>query len=56
MAVAKALASEHGVIAQPGVLFGAPGWDLRVSLASLDADELRQVGEALVAVLDTFST
>lgn len=48
----RALAAGHGVIAQPGLLFGAPGWDRRVSLASLDAGELRQVGDALVAVID----
>ena len=44
------LASEHGVVVLPGVLFGAAGWDVRVSLASLDADQLRAVGEAIVSV------
>ena len=50
--VATALARDHGVIVQPGYLFGCAGWDARVSLASLDADELRQVGAAIVAVVD----
>ena len=50
--VALRLAREHGVVVLPGVIFGAAGWDVRVSLASLDADQLRAVGEAIVAVLD----
>ncbi len=51
-AIALQLAREHGVVVLPGVIFGAAGWDIRVSLASLDADQLRTVGEAIVAVLD----
>ena len=49
--LAMRLASEHGVVVLPGVLFGAAGWDVRVSLASLSADQLRAVGEAIVSVL-----
>ena len=43
---------EHGVVVLPGQLFDAESWDVRVSVASLDADELRAVGTALAAVLD----
>ncbi|TQM61965.1 bifunctional aspartate transaminase/aspartate 4-decarboxylase [Humibacillus xanthopallidus] len=46
------LAAEHGVIVQVGGLFGSQAWDVRVSLASLDADQLRQLGHAIVAVVD----
>jgi aspartate 4-decarboxylase len=42
----------HGVIVLPGQLFDADSWDVRVSAASLDVDELRAVGRALAAVLD----
>ncbi|WP_407342739.1 bifunctional aspartate transaminase/aspartate 4-decarboxylase [Pengzhenrongella phosphoraccumulans] len=45
------LAREHGVIMLPGQLYSAHSWDARVSLASLTADELGQVGAALAAVL-----
>lgn len=50
--VALTLAAEHGVIAMPGMIFGAASWDLRVSLASLDRDQLHAVGQAIVTVLD----
>lgn len=50
--LATRLAGEHGVIVLPGQLFDADSWDVRVSAASLDADELRTVGTALAAVLD----
>jgi aspartate 4-decarboxylase len=51
--VAMRLASEHGVVVLPGVLFGAASWEARVSLASLDADQLSDVGKAIVDVLIT---
>jgi aspartate/methionine/tyrosine aminotransferase len=51
--LAMRLASEHGVVVLPGMLFGAASWECRVSLASLDADQLRAVGEAVVSVLTT---
>ena len=47
------LAREHGVVVLPGVIFGAAGWDVRVSLASLDAEQLEPSGQAIVAVLTT---
>ena len=50
--LALRLASEHGVVVLPGQLFDAESWDVRISVASLDADELRSVGTALAAVLD----
>jgi aspartate 4-decarboxylase len=50
-AVPLKLAREHGVVVLPGQLFGAHSWDVRVSLASLTIDELRQVGTALATVL-----
>ena len=50
--VATRLAAEHGVVVLPGQLFDADSWDVRISAASLDADELRTVGAALAAVLD----
>ena len=49
--VAMRLASEHGVVVLPGVLFGAANWEVRISLASLDAEQLQAVGEAIVSVL-----
>ena len=39
----------------PGQVFGAPTWDIRVSLASLTATELTVVGEAIDAVLDALA-
>jgi len=50
-AVPLRLAREHGVIVLPGQLYGAPSWDVRVSLASLTVEELGLVGESLAAVL-----
>jgi aspartate 4-decarboxylase len=50
--LATGLAAGHGVIVLPGQLFDADSWDVRVSAASLDVDELRAVGRALAAVLD----
>ena len=47
------LAAEHGVIVQSGSMFHSEAWDVRASLASLDADQLRSLGEAVVAVLDS---
>jgi aspartate/methionine/tyrosine aminotransferase len=51
--IAMRLVSEHGLVVLPGMLFGAASWECRVSLASLDADQLRAVGEAVVSVLTT---
>ena len=51
-ALALRLASEHGVVVLPGQLFDADSWDVRISVASLDTDELRAVGAALASVLD----
>ena len=51
--VLLALAAEHGVIVQAGSMFHSEAWDVRASLASLDADQLRSLGEAVVAVLDS---
>ena len=51
--IAMRLASEHGVVVLPGMLFGAASWECRASLASLDADQLRSLGEAVVSVLTT---
>ena len=48
------LAREHGVIVLPGQIFDAERWAIRVSLASLTADELTVVGAAIVEVLDSF--
>ncbi|HEY6532202.1 MAG TPA: bifunctional aspartate transaminase/aspartate 4-decarboxylase, partial [Acidimicrobiales bacterium] len=50
--IARRLAADHGVIVLPGQLFDAESWDVRVSLASLTLDELRQVGLAMRAVVD----
>ncbi|MPY92083.1 MAG: bifunctional aspartate transaminase/aspartate 4-decarboxylase [Acidimicrobiia bacterium] len=47
------LAAEHGVVVLPGQVFGAPQWDVRLSLASLDAGQLGAVAAALLAVIDT---
>jgi hypothetical protein len=47
------LESEHGVVVLPGMLFGPASWECRASLASLDADQLRSLGEAVVSVLTT---
>jgi aspartate 4-decarboxylase len=46
------LAREHGVVVLPGQIFDAESWDVRVSLASLTAEELATVGAAVAAVLD----
>ncbi|MET0143224.1 MAG: bifunctional aspartate transaminase/aspartate 4-decarboxylase [Ilumatobacteraceae bacterium] len=46
------LARERGVVVLPGQIFDSESWDVRVSLASLTADELGIVGEAIVSVLD----
>ena len=51
--LAMRLAREHGVVVLPGQLFDAETWDVRVSLASLDADELRAVGEAMATVIES---
>jgi hypothetical protein len=51
--IAMRLESEHGVVVLPGMLFGPASWECRASLASLDADQLRSLGEAVVSVLTT---
>jgi aspartate 4-decarboxylase len=51
-ALALRLAGDHGVIVLPGQIFDAASWDIRISLASLTADELTRVGQAVDAVLD----
>ena len=50
--VALTLASDHGVIVQPGASFRSDPWDVRLSLASLTADDAAAVGRAVVAVVD----
>ena len=49
--VALRLAREHGVVVLPGMIFGAASWEVRLSLASLDAEQLDTVGQAIVEVL-----
>ncbi|WP_111767743.1 bifunctional aspartate transaminase/aspartate 4-decarboxylase [Nakamurella deserti] len=51
-AVALRLATDHGVIVQPGSSFRAAPWDLRLSLASLTAADAAAVGTAVLAVVD----
>ncbi len=51
--VALTLAADHGVIVQPGASFRSAPWDVRLSLASLTADDAAAVGRAIVAVVDT---
>ena len=43
------------MIVLPGQIFDAESWDIRVSLASLTADELAIVGAAIVEVLDSLA-
>ncbi len=45
--VALHLAREHSVVVLPGQIYDADSWDVRVSLASLDSDELHAVGVAI---------
>lgn len=52
-AVVLRLAAEHGVVLLPGRVFGAPQWDVRLSLASLDAGQLEAVAAAILAVIDS---
>ncbi|MER7070561.1 bifunctional aspartate transaminase/aspartate 4-decarboxylase [Terrabacter sp. NPDC000476] len=47
------LARAHGVIVQTGGLFHSAGWDVRVCLAALDADQLSSVGQAIVDEIDS---
>ncbi len=48
------LAREHGVVVLPGQIFDAESWDMRVSLASLTESELTAIGQALVAVVESY--
>lgn len=50
--VTHALAQDHGIVVQPGQIFDAESWDIRISLASLTVDELGRVGRAIKSVLD----
>lgn len=54
--VAHRLADEHGVIVLPGAFFDAASWDVRISLASLPADDLREVGTAIASTLDALDS
>ncbi|MGV1080794.1 MAG: aminotransferase class I/II-fold pyridoxal phosphate-dependent enzyme [Candidatus Nanopelagicales bacterium] len=47
------LATEHGVIVQAGSLFRSEAWDVRASLASLEADQLRSLGVSITTLLDS---
>jgi aspartate 4-decarboxylase len=49
--IALRLAEEHGVVVLPGQLFDSDPWDIRISLASLSAEQLSQVGHAIASVV-----
>ncbi|GAA1834363.1 aspartate 4-decarboxylase [Pseudonocardia ailaonensis] len=49
------LARDHGVVVLPGAGFGAPTWDVRVCVAALPTEQLREVGEAIAQVVDQLS-
>ncbi len=48
------LAEDHQVVCLPGEGFAGPKWSLRVALANVSEEECRNVGLAIISVLDEY--
>ncbi|BAF71835.1 bifunctional aspartate transaminase/aspartate 4-decarboxylase [Sulfurovum sp. NBC37-1] len=48
------LAEDHHTVCLPGGGFAGPRWSLRVALANIDEEDCRQIGHAIVSVMDGY--
>lgn len=50
------LAKDTGIVVMDGGGFDAPGWSIRVSLANLDINDYRTIGEYVIRLLGNYET